>query len=79
MLSYLLPVFIGVLIIGYSVGKPYWREYQRKKIKNQPFKKQWRKIIQKRMPYFRKMPAELQLQLKKKYSDILGRKKFYRM
>jgi len=76
MLSYLLPVFIGILIIAYSVGKPYWREYQRNKIKNQPFKKQWRKIIQKRMPYFRKMPAELQLQLKRNIQVFLAEKEF---
>ncbi|MBL4765105.1 MAG: zinc-dependent peptidase [Colwellia sp.] len=76
MLSYLLPVLIGVLIIGYSVGKPYWREYQRDKIRNQPFKKPWRKIIQQRMPYFRKMPAELQLQLKKNIQVFLAEKNF---
>ncbi|HCH70642.1 MAG TPA: hypothetical protein DE042_09270 [Colwellia sp.] len=76
MLSYLLPIFIGVLIIGYSVGKPYWREYQRNKIKKQPFKKQWRKIIQQRMPYFRKMPADLQQQLKQHIQVFLAEKNF---
>lgn len=76
MLSYLLPIFIGVLLIGYSVGKPYWREYQRDKIRQQLFKKQWRKIIQQRMPYFRKMPADLQLQLKQLIQIFLAEKKF---
>ena len=76
MLSYLLPIFIGVLIIGYSVGKPYWREYQRDKIRNQSFKKQWRKIIQQRMPYFRKMPVDLQLQLKQHIQVFLAEKNF---
>ena len=76
MLSYLLPIFIGVLIIGYSVGKPYWREYQRDKIRSQPFKKEWRKIIQQRMPYFRQMPADLQLQLKQHIQVFLAEKKF---
>ncbi len=76
MLSYLLPVLIGVLLIGYSVTKPYWREYQREKIRNQPFKKQWRKIIQQRMPYFRQMPADLQLQLKQHIQVFLAEKNF---
>ena len=76
MLSYLLPIFIGVLIIGYSVGKPYWREYQRNKIKNQPFKQQWRNIIQQRMPYFRKMPTDLQQQLKQHIQVFLAEKNF---
>ncbi|NQZ23881.1 MAG: zinc-dependent peptidase [Colwellia sp.] len=76
MLSYLLPIFIGVLLISYSVGKPYWREYQRGKIRNEPFKKQWRKIIQQRMPYFRQMPADLQLQLKQHIQVFLAEKNF---
>ena len=76
MLSYLLPIFIGVLLIGYSVGKPYWRNYQRDKIGNQPFKKEWRKIIQQRMPYFRQMPADLQLQLKQHIQVFLAEKNF---
>ena len=76
MLSYLLPIFIGVLLIGYSIGKPYWREHQRNKIKNRPFKKEWRKIIQQRMPYFRQMPADLQLQLKQHIQVFLAEKNF---
>jgi len=76
MLSFFLPILIGVLLIGYSVGKPYWREYHRGKIKNQPFKKQWRKIIQHRMPYFKQMPTDLQLQLKQHIQVFLAEKDF---
>ncbi|WDE08735.1 zinc-dependent peptidase [Thalassomonas viridans] len=76
MLSYVLPLIIGVLVIGYLIGKPYWREYQRNKIRNRPFKKEWRKIIQKRMPYFRQMPADLQLQLKQHIQVFLAEKNF---
>lgn len=76
MLSYLLPIAIGILLIGYSIGKPYWRESRRNKIRSQPFKKEWRKIIQQRMPYFRKMPADLQLQLKRHIQVFLAEKSF---
>ncbi len=76
MLSFLLPIFIGVLFIGYSVGKPYWREHKRDKVKQTPFKKEWRKIIQQRMPYFRQMPADLQLQLKQHIQVFLSEKEF---
>ena len=76
MLSYLLPIFIGVLLIGFSVGRPYWRTYQRDKIRKQPFKKQSRKIIQQRIPYFRTMPADLQLQLKQLIQVFLAEKEF---
>ena len=76
MFSILLPIFICVLLIGYSVGKPYWREYQRDKVRQRPFKKEWRKIIQQRMPYFRQMPADLQLQLKQHIQVFLEEKEF---
>lgn len=75
-MSYFLPIFIAVLLIGYSAGKPFWREYQRNKIKAQPFPKQWRKIIQQRMPYFRAMPTDLQLQLKAHIQVFLAEKNF---
>lgn len=76
MLSYLLPILIGILLISYSAGKPYWIDYQRNKIRQQPFKKQWRHIIQQRMPYFKKMPTDLQLQLKDHIKVFLAEKNF---
>jgi len=76
MLSYFLPIFIAVLLIGYSAGKPYWISKQRNKIRQRPFKKSWRKIIQQRMPYFRQMPADLQLQLKQHIQVFLAEKEF---
>jgi len=76
MLSYLLPIFIGALVIAYTFGKPYWREFQRNKVRGRPFKKEWRRIIQKRMPYFRKMPSDLQLQLKQHIQVFLSEKEF---
>jgi Mlc titration factor MtfA (ptsG expression regulator) len=76
MLSYLLPLTVGTLFITYLVGKPYWREYNRKKATSAPFKKEWRAIIQQRMPYFKTMPAHLQLQLKEHIQVFLAEKKF---
>ncbi|MGB1261632.1 MAG: zinc-dependent peptidase [Cognaticolwellia sp.] len=76
MLSYFLPLFIGAVLIGYLAGKPYWQQHKRSLIKRKPFKKPWRKIIQQRMPYFRKMPADLQLQLKQHIQVFLAEKDF---
>ena len=72
----LLPLFIGIAIIGYLVAKPYWREHKRDKIRSRPFKKKWRKIIQQRMPYFKQMPADLQLQLKQHIQVFIAEKDF---
>lgn len=76
MFSYVLPLFVAVLLIGFIAGKPYWQSYQRKKVMAQPFKKSWRKILQTRMPYFRLMPADLQLQLKQHIQVFLAEKQF---
>jgi hypothetical protein len=75
-LTILLPLLIALSIIAYLMAKPYWREHQRAKIRKIPFKKQWRKIIQQRMPYFRKMPADLQLQLKQHIHVFIAEKNF---
>ena len=64
------------MLIGYSIGKPYWRGYQRDKITHKPFPKQWRKILQQRMPYFKLMPTDLQLQLKQHIQVFLAEKNF---
>ena len=76
MFHYLLLVVIAVVPIGYIFAKPIWRERQRFRIKTLPFKKSWRSIIQKRMPYFRQMPADLQLQLKQHIQVFLAEKSF---
>ncbi|TQV84602.1 zinc-dependent peptidase [Aliikangiella coralliicola] len=68
---------ITLSLIGYIVFKPKWREYQRKKIKSQPFPKSWRSILRKNVPYFYRMPAHLQLQLKQHILVFLAEKRFY--
>jgi Mlc titration factor MtfA (ptsG expression regulator) len=73
---FLLPLIAGFLFIAWLLGEPYWRDYKRKKTAKLPFKKEWRKIIQHRMPYFKKMPAHLQLQLKQHIQVFLSEKKF---
>lgn len=75
-LTYLFLLLTTMAIIGYIVGKPYWQEYQRRGVRARPFKKQWRQILQKRVPYFRYMPTDLQLQLKGHIQVFLDEKEF---
>ncbi|MFC4698743.1 zinc-dependent peptidase [Glaciecola siphonariae] len=77
MAHYIALAVLAFAIIAYIVGKPVYRDHKRKKIAAQPFKKEWRKIIQKRMPYFRGMPTDLQLQLKRHIQVFLSEKTFY--
>ncbi len=76
MLPTLITLLLIAFIIGWILGNPYYREYQRRQLIKAPFKKEWRRIIQKRMPYFRKMPAHLQLQLKEHIQIFLAEKTF---
>jgi Mlc titration factor MtfA (ptsG expression regulator) len=76
MLSHILLSLIAILILIVFFGRPYWRQHKRKIVAGLPFKKEWRKIIQRRMPYFKTMPADLQLQLKKHIQVFLSEKRF---
>ncbi len=55
---------------------PVWRAYRREKIQQQPFPAAWRQILKHRMPYFRALPADLQLQLKKLIQVFVAEKQF---
>lgn len=72
----LILAILTVLIIGFVVGQPYWQKWQRRRIKAQPFPDAWRRILKQRMPYFRALPADLQLQLKKHIQVFIAEKAF---
>lgn len=72
----LILTILTVLIIGFVVGQPYWRRLQRQRIKAQPFPEAWRRILKRRMPYFRALPTDLQLQLKKHIQVFIAEKDF---
>lgn len=75
-----MPLFIltvlAVAIIGFIIGQPYWRQWQRKNIMARPFPDPWRRILKQRMPYFRVLPTDLQLQLKKHIQVFIAEKEF---
>jgi len=69
--------FIVIVFISYVLLKPQWIELKRRKIKAQPFPKDWRTILKKNVPYFYSMPADIQLQLKQHVMVFLTEKKFF--
>lgn len=69
-------ILLGTVAIA-AVLIPSWlQRYQRRKISRQPFPAAWRDILKKRMPYFRLLPADLQLQLKKHIQIFITEKAF---
>ncbi|MGX5174268.1 M90 family metallopeptidase [Aliikangiella sp. IMCC44653] len=69
-------ILLPLALISYVLVKPYWVKARRNKIASQPFPKAWRKILKSHIPYFYKMPADLQLQLKQRILVFLEEKSF---
>lgn len=67
---------VGLLIVMSIIGYPRWRAFQRNKIASKPFPKEWRKLLQNKIPYYRLLPADLQLILKGHIQVFLAEKEF---
>lgn len=67
---------LGLLLVLWFLGQPHWTERQRRHLRAQPFPAEWRRILQRRVPYVRAMPADLQLQLKQHMMVFLAEKAF---
>lgn len=67
---------LAVLILLALFAAPIRTELRRRKLRSQPFPAAWRDILRQRVPYFRKMPADLQLQLKKHIQVFIAEKPF---
>ena len=75
-MAILFTVLLGAAIIALVLGLPYWRRYQRSIIMARPFPAPWRDILKRRLPYFRALPADLQLQLKKHIQVFIAEQDF---
>lgn len=76
MVTILVIVGLGLLVSLWMFSKPYLKYRRRQRLRAQPFPEAWRQILKRRMPYFRRMPADLQLQLKKHIQVFLAEKIF---
>jgi len=57
-------------------GQPYWQAYLRSRASRRAFPADWRKILQRRVPLVRRLPTDLQLQLKKHMQVFIAEKNF---
>jgi Mlc titration factor MtfA (ptsG expression regulator) len=75
-----MPAFIitclGFLLVLWFVGQPWWTERKRQALRAQPFPAAWRDILKRRVPYVRRLPADLQLRLKQHIQVFLAEKAF---
>jgi hypothetical protein len=67
---------VVLLVVGWLAGEPFLVEYRRVRLRRRPFPDAWREILKRRVPYFRMLPADLQIQLKKHIQVFLAEKPF---
>ena len=75
-MAILITVLLGAAIIALVLLSPLWQRYKRKQLMAKPFPAPWRDILKRRLPYFRALPADLQLQLKKHIQVFVAEKQF---
>ena len=57
-------------------GEPVWREWRRLQWRRRLFPPAWREVLRRRVPQVHRMPADLQLQLKRHIQVFLAEKVF---
>jgi MtfA peptidase len=74
--GYLLIVGLTLAVAAWLWGPPLWTEQRRMRIRRRPFPRAWREVLRRRMPYFARLPPDLQLQLKKHIQILVAEKAF---
>jgi Mlc titration factor MtfA (ptsG expression regulator) len=72
-------VLLATLLLAvpsWLLGPVFVRELRRARIHRQPFPPAWRTVLRRRMPLFRRLPADLQLQLKRHIQVLIAEKPF---
>ncbi len=67
---------VTLLVVAWFAGEPILVEYKRARLRRRPFPDAWRDILKRRVPYFRLLPADLQIQLKRHIQVFLAEKPF---
>ncbi len=65
---------LGLILV--LLGQPWLRAYRQRQALMHPFPPHWRKVLQRRVPLVRRMPADLQLKLKKSIQIFIAEKPF---
>jgi MtfA peptidase len=70
--------FLALLLAAaaWLAGPPLLTALRRARVRRQPFPQAWREILRRRMPAFARLPADLQLQVKKHVQVLLAEKPF---
>ncbi len=67
---------VALGIVAWLASEPARRGWRRRRLRSQPFPQLWRDVLKQRVPYVRRLPADLQLQLKRHMQVFLTEKQF---
>lgn len=69
-------VALGLVVAGWIWGPAVVAGLRRARVRRQPFPRAWREVLRQRMPAFARLPADVQLQLKKHAQVLIAEKPF---
>lgn len=69
-------VLVAAAIVGALVAQPWWQARRRAQVRARPFPAAWRRILRRRMPLFARLPADLQMRLRRHIQVFLAEKPF---
>lgn len=75
-MSLVLLLAAALLLVGAIAGLPRWRAWRRRLWASRPFPAAWRNVLRRRVPLYRQLPADLQLQLRRRVLEFLAEKPF---
>ena len=67
---------LALLFVGWVIAEPFLRQWRRKGLRARPFPAAWRGILDRRVPYYRLLPPDLQRQLQGHIQVFLAEKPF---
>ncbi len=75
-MALLIIAVLAALLIAWLLTGPWRLRRRRERLRRRPFPEDWRRIIRRRVPAFRQLPADLQLQLQGHVQVFLAEKDF---
>jgi Mlc titration factor MtfA (ptsG expression regulator) len=72
----LIAVLVLALLLAWWLGGPWLAERRRQRIGAQAFPAAWRRILRRRVPYVQRLPADLQMQLRRRIQIFIAEKPF---
>ena len=68
--------FVAPLGVAALIAQPWWTAHRRARLRARPFPAEWRRILRRRVPLVARLPAELQLRLKRHIQVFVAEKSF---